>query len=80
MAKIDLSYLVGTEIVEKKSIDTGISGRVTKKTKWTVIEAYPYFVRVMRICDNDAVIYGSFSIGELITMGVLSNGRKKVSE
>ncbi len=77
MAGYDLQSLVGTEIVEKRSIDTGITGRITKKTKWTVIAAYPYFVRVMRICDNGAVIYGSFSIGELVTMGVLDKGGKE---
>ena len=79
MAKFDLQRLVGTEIVENKSIDTGISGRVIRKTKWTVIEAYPHFVRVMRICDNDQVIYGTFNIGELITMGVLKD-RRRVEE
>lgn len=79
MARFELQRLVGKEIEEKRNIDTGISGRVIRKTKWTVIEAYPHFVRVMRVCDNDQVIYGTFNIGELITMGVLKD-RRRITE
>ena len=69
MGKFDLSQLVGTEIV-MVSQDNNV-GNERKKTKWNVIEAYPHFVRVMRITENGDEIYNTFHLGDLIEMGVL---------
>lgn len=71
MARINLKKLVGTEIVSKETVTENIVGRAVKKTKWTVIEAYPYHVRVMRITEDGRPIYESFSIGDLIQMGAI---------
>lgn len=38
---------------------------------YTVIEAYPTFVRAMRITDNGTELYKCFNIGDLVTMGAL---------
>ncbi len=77
MTKIfDLQSLVGTEIVENETITEGIMGRARKKVKWTVIEAYPHFIRVMRLTEDGAEIYGTFNIGTLVTMGVLAQKGK----
>lgn len=80
MAKYDLQSFVGTEIVEKRAINTGISGNIYKKCKWTVIEAHPYFIRVMRICENGTEIYNTFNIGDLVRMGVINDKRRMTNE
>ena len=67
----DLGALVGQEIVENAVVFLGSEGKGIKKHKWTVIEAYPYFVRTMRICENGAEVFNTFNLGELITMGVI---------
>ena len=71
MGSYDLSALVGTEIIEHETLTKGIQGRAIQKTKWTIIEAYPHFVKAMRIADNGAEIYTTFNIGTLVTMGVI---------
>lgn len=70
MGYFDLQSLVGTEIVETETLTAGSMGRAFRKIKWTVIEAYPHFVRVMRVTEDGRTIYGTFNIGTLITMGV----------
>lgn len=74
MKGFDLQSLVGTEIIEHETITEGIMGRARKKVKWTVIEAYPHFVRVMRLTEDGTEIYGTFNIGTLVTMGVFRKG------
>lgn len=74
MKGFDLQSLVGTEIIEHETITEGIMGRARKKVKWTVIEAYPHFIRVMRLTEDGKAIYGTFNIGTLVTMGVFRKG------
>ena len=71
MGNYDLTALIGTEIVEHETLTKGIQGRAVQKTKWTVIEAYPNFVKAMRIADNGAKIYTTFNIGTLVAMGAI---------
>ena len=78
MGYFNLRDLVGTEIVENEAINTGLSGNVYKKIKWTVIEAYPHFVKAMRIADDGREFYTTFNIGTLVTMGIIEQkGRGK---
>ena len=78
MGDFNLSDLIGTEIVEHETVTKELVGRAIKKTKWTVIEAYPQFVKCMRVADNGAEIFTTFNIGTLVTMGVLKQkGRCK---
>lgn len=78
MANYDLRDLIGTEIEEHETVTKDIVGKAVKKTKWTVIEAYPHFVKCMRIAENGAEIYTTFNIGTLIAMGALQQkGRGK---
>ncbi len=71
MANYDLSALVGTEIIEHETLTKGIQGRAIQKTKWTVIEAYPHFVKAMRIAESGAEIFTTFNVGTLVTMGAI---------
>ena len=71
MGNYDLRGLIGTEIVEHTVMTEGIMGRACKNTKWTVIEAYPHFVKAMRIAENGAEIFTTFNTGTLIAMGVI---------
>ena len=71
MTKINLKGLIGTEITAKEIITENIIGRKIKKNKWTVIKAYPYHVRVMRITEDGRPIYESFNIGDLVQMGAI---------
>ena len=77
MQSFDLQKLVGTELKEYTTITEGIMGRATKKTTWTVIEAYPHFVRCMRRTENDTEVYATFNVGDLILMGVIEQKRGK---
>jgi len=70
MGSYDLKELIGQEIQERVINPTYIKGRV-RKIKWTVIEAYPHFVKAMRITDDGKEIYNTFNIGTLVTMGVI---------
>lgn len=63
---MDLSFMIGREI---KDHDPALTGE--KKVSYTVIEAYPTFVRAMRITDNGTELYKCFNIGDLVTMGAL---------
>lgn len=67
MGAFDLQALVGTEVKEV----VNDQGRITKRISWTVIEAYPHFVKAMRITENETEAYTTFNIGSLITMGAL---------
>lgn len=71
MAYFDLSGLIGQEIIENTAVTEGLLGRACKKIHWTVIEAYPCFVKAMRITENGTEAYTTFNIGTLITMGVI---------
>lgn len=68
----DLTKLIGTEIREKTFVT---SNKGITIHKWTVIEAYPCFVKCMRITENGTELFNTFNLGELVTMGILSNGR-----
>ena len=72
MGAFDLQALVGTEVKERV-IDDGRSNTRTntKYIRWTIIEAYPYFVKAMRITEDGREIYTTFNIGTLITMGAI---------
>ena len=76
MGYFELQSLVGTEIIENEVVTEGIMGRAKNKVKWTVIEAYPHFVRAMRQTENGAEIYCTFNEGTLVTMGVLAQKGK----
>ena len=67
---MNLSDLIGQEIVTNNPI-LSATGTATRKCKYIVIEAFPYFVKGMRICDNGAEIVQCFSIGDLVTMGLI---------
>ena len=77
MTGVNLKKLVGKEIVAKETVTENIIGRAVKKVRWTVIEAYPHFVKAMRITENGDEIYTTFNTGTLVTMGAI---RQKESE
>lgn len=76
MGGYDLTALIGAEIEEHETVTKDIVGKAVKKTKWTVIEVYPNFVKCMRIAENGAEIYTTFNIGTLIAMGALQQKGK----
>ena len=69
MGSFDLQGLVGTEITEKSTENE--VGKAIKQIKWTVIEAYPHFVKAMRITEDNIEIYTTFNVGTLVTMGAI---------
>jgi len=71
LGNYDLSGLIGTEIVEREVVTKEIQGKAVRKVRWTVTEAYPHFVKAMRIAENGAEIFTTFNVGTLITMGVI---------
>lgn len=71
MGNYDLSGLIGTEIVEREVVTKEIQGKAVRKVRWTVTEAYPHFVKAMRITESGAEIYTTFNIGTLVTMGAI---------
>lgn len=71
MAGYDLTALIGTEIEEHETITKEIMGKAIRKNRWTVIEAYPHFVKAMRVTESGAEIYTTFNIGTLVTMGAI---------
>ena len=71
MRNYDLSGLIGTEIVEREVVTKEIQGKAVRKIKWTVTEAYPHFVKAMRVTENGAEIYTTFNTGTLVTMGAI---------
>lgn len=71
MGGYDLTTLVGTEIVEHETVTKEIMGKAVRHVKWTVIEAYPHFVKAMRISENGNEIYTTFNVGTLVTMGAI---------
>lgn len=71
MAGYDLTALIGTEIVEHETVTKEIMGKAIRKNKWTVIEAYPHFVKAMRVTESGEPIYTTFNIGTLVTMGAI---------
>ena len=78
MAGYDLTALIGAEIEEHETVTKDIVGKAVKKTKWTVIEAYPHFVKCMRIAENGEELFTTFNVGTLVAMGVLQQrGRCK---
>ncbi len=68
--------LVGKEITLNETVTEGIMGRAVKKVKWLVVEAYPCFVRIMRVAENGNEVYDTLNIGTLITMGIVSQEGK----
>lgn len=46
---MDLSFLIGNEIIDH---DPMLTGQGMVKQSYTIIEAYPYYVRAMRVTDN----------------------------
>ena len=68
--------LVGKEITLNETVTEGIMGRAVKKVKWLVVEAYPCFVRIMRVAENGNEVYDTLNIGTLITMGIVSQKGK----
>lgn len=69
---MDLDFLIGREIVTN---DPLLSTTATRKCKYTIIEAYPFMVKAMRITENGTEIYECFSLGDLVTKGMFkSNG------
>lgn len=71
MAGYDLTALIGTEIEEHETITKEIMGKAIRKNKWTIVEAYPHFVKAMRVAESGAEIYTTFNIGTLVTMGAI---------
>ena len=68
--------LVGMEITLNEPVTEGIMGRAVKKVKWLVVEAYPCFIRIMRVAENGNEVYDTLNIGTLITMGIVSQEGK----
>lgn len=71
MGGYNLADLIGTEIVEHETVTKEIMGKAVRKIHWTVTEAYPHFVKAMRITEGGEEIYTTFNTGTLVTMGVL---------
>lgn len=71
MGNYDLTALIGTEIVEHETVTKEIMGKAVRKTRWTVIEAYPHFVKAMRITEDGKEIYTTFNTGTLVAMGAI---------
>ena len=71
MAGYDLSALVGTEIEEHETVTKEIMGKAVRKVRWTVIEAYPNFVKCMRITESGNEVYTTFNTGTLVAMGAI---------
>ena len=71
MGAYNLQDLVGCEVEESILQTEGMDGRRSKKIKWTVIEAYPHFVKAMRITEDGTEIYNTFNVGTLVTMGAI---------
>ena len=76
MGGYNLADLIGTEIVEHETVTKEIMGKAVRKIHWTVIEAYPHFVKAMRITENGEEIYTTFNTGTLVAMGVLPQMRR----
>ena len=72
MGGYNLADLIGTEIVEHETVTKEIMGKAVRKIHWTVTEAYPHFVKAMRITEGGKEIYTTFNTGTLVTMGVLA--------
>ena len=71
MGGYNLADLIGTEIVEHETVTKEIMGKAVRKTRWTVIEAYPNFVKCMRITEDGKEIYTTFNTGTLVAMGAI---------
>lgn len=71
---MNLNFLVGTEITAQRTVTEGLIGRAVAKDKYQVIAAYPGHVLAIRQGDNDFVERRSFSVGELVQMGVIERG------
>ena len=71
MGNYDLTALIGTEIVEHETVTKEIMGKAVRKTRWTVIEAYPNFVKCMRITEGGAEVFTTFNTGTLVAMGAI---------
>lgn len=71
MAGYDLTALIGTEIEEHETITKEIMGKAIRKNKWTVIEAYPHFVRARRTTEDGKEIFTTFNTGTLVAMGAI---------
>jgi hypothetical protein len=72
---MDLSYLLGTEIVTDDPV-LSATATATRKCRYTVIEVYPHFVKGMRVTDNGTEMYECFNLGDLITKGCIQ-GRQE---
>ena len=68
---MDLSFLKGMEIVADDP--TRLNKAQTRRCSYTIIETYPYMVKGMRIAENGAEIYECFTIGDLITRGLMKS-------
>ena len=71
MGNYDLTALIGTEIIEREVVTKEIQGKAVRKVRWTVTEAYPHFVKCMRITENGAEVYTTFNTGTLVAMGAI---------
>lgn len=63
-----LSDLIGQEIVAD---DTVLLGQGVKPVKYVITEAYPYYVRGVRVCENGAILTQCFNIGDLVVRGMV---------
>lgn len=68
---MDLSFLKGMEIVtDDPSL---LSKAAIRKCSYTIIETYPFMVKGMRIAENGTEVYECFTLGDLVTRGLMKS-------
>ena len=72
---MNLNVLIGREFVKKNLVTEGIMGRKIKPTRWLITNAYANHVTAVRKGENGFLERASFSIGDLVTMGLLENNK-----
>jgi len=65
---MNLNSLIGQEITAR---DREANAECTRPHKYIIVEAFPYMVKGIRICENGAQIAQCFSIGDLVTEGLI---------
>ncbi len=71
---MNLEFLVGQEITSDEPI-LSATATMNRKTKYTIVKAYPHFVKGERFTENGDRLTRCFNLGDLITMGLISNRR-----
>lgn len=75
--RLHATDLIGKELKPVRNSEAGDGHILLRSRKYIIDEIYPLFVRCHSDCENGYRLIECFGIGDLVQMGVLSNGRKR---